>query len=210
MFLNDHRLTVTWFIILYSASFSTFVAVPMSNFLICLFVKHSIFVISVISFVIEMCWIRLFCFVRENKSLTHTLCLTKSISLYILSWRLTLWLLILTLFCVFIKLFFMSKSICKSIDQCNTQETGAGLDNLFCCVPEVGGWYWAGPWQVAGVSPPSDLNSICPHAKGMNASEGEWHLALENHTHAQKTYTYTPKSFRTGWSCLLLPDRSSL
>lgn len=47
------------------------------------------------------------------------------------------------------------------------------LDNLFCSVPEVEGWVWAGLWQVAGVPPPSDLNSICPHAKGMNASEGE-------------------------------------
>lgn len=47
------------------------------------------------------------------------------------------------------------------------------------------GWVWTGLWQVAGVPQPSDLNPICPHAKGMHASEGEWHLDTRIHTHAR-------------------------
>lgn len=36
-----------------------------------------------------------------------------------------------------------------------------------------------------------DLNSICPHAKGMNTSEGEWHLAWDNHAHVQNIHIHT-------------------
>lgn len=78
--------------------------------------------------------------------------------------------------------------ICKPLHQWTTQETGTGL---FCSEPEVEGWVWPGLWQVAGVAEPSDLNSICPHAKGTDASEGEWHLDQGNHAHVQNMTHYT-------------------
>lgn len=78
----------------------------------------------------------------------------------------------------------MSKSICNQLVSVQHRKHAMALDKLFCSVPEVEGWVWPALWQVAGVPQPSDLNSICPHAKWMNASEGEWHLAWDNHAYA--------------------------
>lgn len=78
---------------------------------------------------------------------------------------------------------------CMQLIFINHSEQAVALVNLFCSVPEVEGWVW----HVAGVPQPSDLNSICPHAKWMNASEGEWHLAWDNRAHAQSYIHTHPK-----------------
>lgn len=124
--------------------------------------------------------------VRENKSINHNLCSSycKSICHYISAKIKPL-----TTDIRHDKQYFVS--ICKSVDQCSTQETPASFTQSILQCARGGGLGLAR--LAAGVAQASDLNSICPRAKAMNASEGEWHLAWDNHSHSQK---YTPKALR--------------
>lgn len=83
------------------------------------------------------------------------------------------------------KQYFMS--IWKSADQRSTQETPASFRQSILQRPRGGGLGLAR--LAAGVKQASDLNSICPHAKAMNAIEGEWHLAWDNHPHPHNIHT---------------------
>lgn len=106
------------------------------------------------------------------------------------------------MFCIFKQLFFMSTQCANQLISVPQRKRELALDNLLCSIPEVEGWVWSSSWQVAGVSQPSDLNSICPHAKGMNSSEGEWHLAHDNHAHAQNIHTRSAQHRKHSWTCL--------